>query len=123
MVSTLAFTVKIIKRIIFLQSRKYVFDSQATFPLSRNFSIVKELFHSQGTFSQSWKFSTVWEFFHIQGIFPQTIKFSRVKEIFHKKICLIKSIFFKQKSLKKVFYKQRFLHNQKFFCKQRLKRF
>ena len=60
-VSTLAFAFKIIRPIIFQQSRKKVFY---------NFSTITELFHSQGTFPLSRNFSTVKELFHSKGTVP-----------------------------------------------------
>ena len=87
------------------------FHSQGIFPQSKNFSIVEEFFHNWRILPQSWNFSIVKEFFHGRENFWQ--KNSADKEVFHEKFSLIYE----------VFHKQRFLHSQKIFCKQRSKRF
>ena len=89
---------------------KELFHNQETFPLSRNFSPVKELhmvkeismvkklFHSQGTFLQLWKLSTLKELFLSQGTFQQSWKFS--------------TKFFEKKKTRKIFCKEKIFFYQ-----------
>ena len=122
---------------------KELFHNQETFPLSKNFSPVKELhmvkeismvkklFHSQGTFLQSWKLSTLKELFLNQGTFQQSWKFStkffekKKKKKKKKKITQKKKKFSAKKKfsfIKEVFHKQTFLHSQENFLQTKIKK-
>ena len=60
MVSTLAFTFKIIRPIVFSAVRK------VSFPQSRKFFTIVESFHNQGIFPQSRKFCTKKDFYNVK---------------------------------------------------------
>ena len=101
---------------------KEFFQSQETFPQSRNFSAirnfstVREVFHGCGNFPQSRTFSTIKEISYEK--FAWSRKFSTVKEIFYPNILVDQRDFLQTKFSTKFFslikefsHKQRFLHS------------